>query len=298
MSLCEHSLTEIPVEVYNDPAIAPKLRVLDLSKNKLGQTAPKSKTSSQLRLKPFVGLKTLNLDSNMLGPGSLDEITFLSSLQNLSISDNQLGQPYTSPAQSATMAMQGLTLKKTGKQPNKQQTLQETTPCEEGFPKLPITIRQLNLSKNHFSYIPSTILSMSLTKLEKLDLSFNRLGVLPDSIGNLTGLEELKLDENCIVSLPSSIGKLLKLKALSLKCNRIEGRRSLVQTEQQQKQEVQDQPLPKELFTDTKLIDLNLAGNLLTNTQLNEFEGYEVFLDRRQKVKSKLMWNLDTCGLE
>jgi hypothetical protein len=58
------------------------------------------------------------------------------------------------------------------------------------------------------------------------------------------------------------------------------------------------QPLPKALFSDTSLIDLNLHGNQLTNTQMNQFEGYQDFLDRRQKVKSKTMSNFDVCGLD
>jgi hypothetical protein len=41
-----------------------------------------------------------------------------------------------------------------------------------------------------------------------------------------------------------------------------------------------------------------LHGNHMTNTQLNQFEGFQDFLDRRQKVKSKTMMNLSVCGLK
>ena len=63
------------------------------------------------------------------------------------------------------------------------------------------------------------------------------------------------------------------------------------------------QPLPKSLFENTPLIDLNLHSNPLSSTQLNEFDGYKKFLERREKVKTKdlyggAMTNLDVCGLD
>ena len=55
---------------------------------------------------------------------------------------------------------------------------------------------------------------------------------------------------------------------------------------------------------DTLLIDLNLHGNnKLTSTELNEFEGFDVFLMRRKKVKDKnlhggALVNMSVCGLK
>ena len=88
----------------------------------------------------------------------------------------------------------------------------------------------------------------------------------------------------------------MKLKSLSLKNNKI----CVLNTSFTEKN---PQPIPAELFTETPIIDLNLAGNRMTNTQLNEFKGFEEFLERRQKLKSKNIYggaltDLGVCGLE
>lgn len=109
-------------------------------------------------------------------------------------------------------------------------------------------------------------------------------------------LVELNLDNNVIVSLPNEIGQLKKLKALSLKNN-------YIQVKSTNFSETNPQPLPASLFSDTLLIDLNLHGNKLTSTQLNEFEGFDTFLERRKKVKTKNLYggalvDMSVCGLK
>lgn len=107
-------------------------------------------------------------------------------------------------------------------------------------------------------------------------------------------LTELNLDNNTIVSLPNEVGQLRKLKVLSLRNNYIQ----IIKNN--------PQPLPASLFVDTLLIDLNLHGNSkLSSTELNEFDGFSVFLERRKKVKTKnlyggAMTDGDTglCGLK
>lgn len=275
--MSEHNLTEIPAECY-DPDILKKLRVFDLSKNKLS-------SKDHIKLQPFHELKTLNLDDNALSSnGCLNDISLLQNLQNISLANNKLGQMVAAaPASVAKNAKKGaVNAPKSSPTPRDIQLL----------PKLPVTLKILNLSRNMFSSIPPSVVSKTLTKLEKLDLSYNQLATLPNEISNLLNLEELKLDYNMIITLPISVGLLTKLKVLSLEYNQLQ----VVKIGQDQKQ----QPIPKEVFENTKLIDLNLTGNRhLNNTLLNnEFDGFQTYLDRRQKVKNKLFSNLDTCGLE
>lgn len=156
----------------------------------------------------------------------------------------------------------------------------------------PSPLKQLSLASNALSNIPSTILSPSLTKLVSLDLSSNNLAIIPEEIRHLVALEELNLDDNTIVGVSHAIGDLKKLKILSLRNNQLSVSSTLFNNSSN------PQPLPDVLFTDTALIDLNLHGNRMTNTQLNEFDGFQAFLDRRQKVKSKTLTNLDVCGLK
>ena len=235
-----------------------KLRTLDLSKNHLERAQHLPD-----RLAVLTELKILNLDHNQLPAGAVhDAIPKLTKLQNLSLAGNQLGKTRTT-----------------------------TTTMNRGDPlaaSLPSSLKQLNLSANFLTSIPRSVLSTNLSKLEKLDLSSNQLVTVPDEIALLIQLQELRLDSNRIAALPNAMGQLSKLKSLSLRDNQL-----------QILLDAQQPGLPRSLFTDTALIDLNLHGNrLLTNTQLNRLDGFQDFLDRRQKVKSKTMTNLDVCGLD
>lgn len=146
------------------------------------------------------------------------------------------------------------------------------------------------------SAIPKQICDPRLP-LEKLDLSSNNLASIPSEIGNLKALTELILDNNVLVSLPIEMGELIKLKVLSLRNNHIQVASTNFSASN-------PQPIPSSLFEDTLLIDLNLHGNKLTSTQLNEFEGFSVFLERRKMVKTKNLFggamdgDSTLCGLK
>lgn len=201
--------------------------------------------------------------------GSLMPVAKLSKLQNLSVGGNLLGKHVVSSGPASA----------------------QTFP-----PELPSGLKQLKVNNNFLSSVPRPILSAKLVKLEKLDLSSNQLAAIPMEVSNLVALTELNLDNNVIVSLPDEIGKLKKLKVLSLRGNRI----SVHSTNWSEKN---PQPIPRSLFADTPIIDLNLHGNPMTSTQLNSMEGYDEFLERRQKVKTSTLLgggliNLDVCGLE
>ena len=76
--------------------IQKKLRVLDVSKNKLTNTSIETvRTLASLPL--FTSLKTLNLDGNLFyrstSTNTLQWITELKKLQTLSMNHNQLGVP-------------------------------------------------------------------------------------------------------------------------------------------------------------------------------------------------------------
>mmetsp|Transcript_31940 Transcript_31940/g.49005 ORF Transcript_31940/g.49005 Transcript_31940/m.49005 type:complete len:294 (+) Transcript_31940:104-985(+) len=264
LSLTEHKLDSIPGQVFQ----IPNLRTLDVSKNNLKDLS----YLSQLK-----ALKSLNCDDNKLAAGTLDAVSELSKLQNLSAGGNQIGKPIPVGAAAAS--------------PKKNK---KTTTI---LPELPPSLKQLKLDRNHLSSIPRQLVSVKLRKLEKMDLSGNNLAAIPVEISNLIALTELNLDNNSVVSLPDSIGSLTKLKVLSLKNNHIHVTKGVVHSTSN------PQPLPRSLFVDTPIIDLNLHGNRMTSTQLNEFDGYPEFLERRQKVKSKDIYggaltNLDVCGLE
>lgn len=271
LSLREHNLLEIPVTVFE----LTNVRTLDLSNNKLKEIPSKITT--------FTKLKSLRCDGNLLRSGSLSPaIGKMPSLQIFSAGDNKLGVPLD----------HGTSKKQKG---NKKSTKNGDKTISI-FPDLPPTLKQLKLDSNQFESIPMQICDPTLLKLEKLDLSRNNLASIPPEIANLSSLIELNLDGNCIVSLPEEVGTLGSLKALSLQSNQIQVYSTSFSA-------AKPQPLPAVLFTSTPLIDLNLMGNQMTNTQLNEFEGFDIFLERRQKLKSKNIYggaltDLSVCGLE
>ena len=210
-------------------------------------------------------LKSLNCQSNQLT--SLKSISNLGKLQNLTAGNNSLG-------------------------------LNGEDGTSGPMPSLPSSLKQLILDQNSFSWIPPSVVAKNLTNLERLDLSSNKLEIIPDEIENLAQLEELKLDRNNIAFLPSTMGKLVRLKSLSLCYNKLTGSSSNGWNESH------PQPIPPALLTDTALIDLTLTGNSLTSTQLNQsFVGFDAFLERRTKVKTKdvyggAMTNYSFCGLD
>lgn len=288
LSLREHKLEEIPDAVFQITA----LKTLDLSKNNLKSLSPKLAT--------LTSLKSLNCDENQLIAGSLSPIEALTKLQNLSLGGNRLGKPVVAEPGKKVLPTTiqhipgGNRLgKPAGAKPGKAKANPAAT-----LPTLPPSLKQLKLDANFFSSIPPQICSPTLTKLEKLDLSNNQLAAIPSELcTSLVALNELNLDNNSIVALPEAIGSLPKLKSLSLKNNqiRVSGSTTFSTTN--------PQPLPASLFTNTPLIDLNLHGNPMTSTQLNEFEGYADFLKRRQKVKTTALYggamtNLSVTGLE
>ena len=257
----------VPLESFSLTSLrVTNLTTLDVSNNKLKTLSPKLGTLSLL--------KSFNCDDNELIAGSLEPVSKLSKLQSLSVGGNLLGKKVmTNPSLSKQ------------KQP-------------DALPqKMPISLKTLKLNANYFSDVPRPILV--LTKLQKLDLSDNQLAAVPPEIANLQSLNDLNLNNNVIVILPEEIGSLKKLKSLSLQNNHIR----VLYPNTKLNAVHNPQPLPACLFTDTPLIDLNLHGNPMTSTQLNEFDGYSIFLDRRAATNTKnlfggVMANLSVTGLE
>ncbi|KAL9189766.1 hypothetical protein ACHAXT_009441 [Thalassiosira profunda] len=230
----------------------------------------------------ITSLRTLDLSKNKLQ--SLGKISQLKELKSLNCDENVLATSSLGPISNLSK----LTTLSLGKN-------RLEHPANHTFPTLPPKVKQLKLPGNSLSSIPKQICDPKLP-IEKLDLSFNNLAAIPAEICNLASLVELNLDNNVVVSLPNEMGQLKKLKALSLKNN-------YIQVKSTNFSESDPQPIPASLFTDTLLIDLNLHGNPMTSTQLNEFEGFPVFLERRKKVKTKnlhggALVDMSVCGLK
>lgn len=123
-----------------------------------------------------------------------------------------------------------------------------------------ISLVELNLSYNRLSIIPDIV--FNLTNLQRLDLSINSMVYLPPEIGQLKELKHLDLSENKLSSLPVEIGELTSLEYLALYNNNLIN-------------------LPKEIGSMTSLKHISIWDNNLSSLpeeiiNLNNLEIIEV----------------------
>uniref|UniRef100_A0A7N2N4I9 non-specific serine/threonine protein kinase n=1 Tax=Quercus lobata TaxID=97700 RepID=A0A7N2N4I9_QUELO len=174
----------IPVSLSN----VSDIQELDMPENKFTGTIPMSFGN-------LLNLQWFSASFNLLGNNSVDDLSFLSSLNNcsqlnfLDVRYNQLG----------------------GELPN-------------SITNLSIQLLWLELDGNSIGgSIPTRI--SNLVSLTKLGLGSNLLtGNIPSSIGKLTNLNALYLYENKLTGvIPSSVGNMTQLLHLSLFNNSLEG---------------------------------------------------------------------------
>ncbi|XP_004867703.1 malignant fibrous histiocytoma-amplified sequence 1 isoform X1 [Heterocephalus glaber] len=82
-------------------------------------------------------------------------------------------------------------------------------------------LRKLNLSHNHLPCLPAQL--GALAHLEELDVSFNRLAHLPDSLSCLHRLRTLDVDHNQLTAFPRQLLQLAALEELDVSSNRLRG---------------------------------------------------------------------------
>ena len=139
--------------------------------------------------------------------------------------------------------------------------------------KLPATIlklknlKKIHLSKNKFSIIPNELFQFKL--LDHVDLSSNRISSIDDSVLTFDCIE-LNLNDNQIKTISNNISKCQRLKVLRLEQNLLELK-----------------SIPKCLLADTNVSLLALEGNLFTQKQFQEIEGYEKYMERYTATKRK-----------
>ncbi|KAM8916667.1 leucine-rich repeat-containing protein 57 [Spinachia spinachia] len=89
----------------------------------------------------------------------------------------------------------------------------------EELQKLAANLRTVDLSGNKIEVLPGAV--GNFLQLKSLTLNANRLADLPPDIGKLKKLETLSLNGNQIHQLPSTLGQLRALRTLNLSGNQI-----------------------------------------------------------------------------
>ncbi|XP_060071255.1 leucine-rich repeat-containing protein 57-like [Ylistrum balloti] len=152
-------------------------------------------------------------------------------------------------------------------------TAQKTGACQlcklglkefpEDLQRLTKNLRTLDLSENKIPLIPPVIGSFSL--LKNVNLSKNRLESLPAEFGNLKKLESLSLESNCLTSIPESLTKLASLRTLNLSDNRLKS-------------------FPKQVCVLRQLDALDLSKNKITvlPDDLEQCQAIELNLNQNQ----------------
>jgi Leucine-rich repeat (LRR) protein len=80
-------------------------------------------------------------------------------------------------------------------------------------------IKYLDLSWNKLTFLPESLGKLKI--LTELNLSWNYLVALPESLGRLKALKVLNLNGNHLTSIPESLGQLINLTKLDLRNNRL-----------------------------------------------------------------------------
>jgi len=182
------------------------------------------------------------------------------------------------------------------------------------------SLKTLNLSGNRLTSLPPGI--GQLQKLETLILSGNLIRNLPSEIANLKNLKEIDLSSNKITKFPMALTRCRKLDVanfsgntmtsldgagdnddvienlqvteLNLNANQIASVSKQVakcprlKTLRLEENCLSLEMLPVEILTDSVVSTLSFKGNLFTEKQLAEVEGYEAYLARYTAVKRKM----------
>ncbi|KAK4592873.1 hypothetical protein RGQ29_017146 [Quercus rubra] len=231
LSIGENQFTgTIPVSLSN----VSDIKNLDISENQFTGTIP-------MIFGNLLNLQWFDAQYNLLGNNSVDDLSFLSSLNNcsqldhLDVSDNQLGGEL--PNSITNLSIQLLWLMLGGN------SIGGSIPTR--ISNL-VSLTALGLGSNLLTgNIPSSI--GKLTNLNALYLYGNKLtGVIPSSVGNMTQLLYLSLFNNGLEgSVPTSLGRCSHLQGVYLSQNKLNG------------------TIPKQLFG-LPLVQIDVSHNSLT----------------------------------
>lgn len=277
LDLGKNELTSLPGSIFTHLFV---LKSLDVSENLL-ETLP-------VEIGEANDLVTLNLRSNRLNLLPAESIRKLGKLKVLDLAFNRLtrfgdecdanGLPaleeldlsFNAPFDTLTESVGSLaSLKRLALKGNTK------------LVRLPINIHHLQAlamldcsSCGQLRRVGRDVFGRSLRSLRRVDLSFNALVSLPESIGQLRELQDLAVRENALVTLPSTFGDLSSLVMLNCEHNQLEKlpraafseRMTAMETLVLSRNKLHDLPETIGLVTNMRL--LKVSNNRLTSVPM------------------------------
>jgi Leucine-rich repeat (LRR) protein len=129
------------------------------------------------------------------------------------------------------------------------------------------SLKELNLSHNKIKRMPKEL--KELKALNLVDLSSNQIEEIEDTIEDLNCIE-LNLNENRVKKISSNISKCPRLKVLRLEQNVLDLN-----------------AIPTTLMTESTVSLLSIDGNLFTQKQFEQKDGYESYMERFTATRRK-----------
>ena len=136
------------------------------------------------------------------------------------------------------------------------------------MPKFPMLrhLKSLDFSNNVLTSISTSV--YSLPQLDMLNLQNNKITSIPEENIQKLYCVEINLNQNQINRLPTAIKKCERLKVLRIEENCLES-------------------ISSEILADSKIAVLHIGGNILTEKDLRETDGYEKYSQRFTESKRK-----------
>ncbi|CAB3404372.1 unnamed protein product [Caenorhabditis bovis] len=204
--LTGNRIDSIPDEIRNLKAIN-----VQLNKNRLRSlNAPNLKLCERLRV--------LNVDNNQLSRDEIENLVLNSPEIKISF-ENNVSQVHTEDLQE--MGNESSKSKSLGESARK--IVGKSGPSSSTVNKhleMATKSRILQLKGSGLKKVPEEIEKLA-DILRNLDLSDNKIRIIPTFIGNFSQLKQLHLANNCIEILPDKIGHLKKLEILNLAGNKL-----------------------------------------------------------------------------
>jgi len=129
-------------------------------------------------------------------------------------------------------------------------------------------LKQVNLSNNLITIFP--VMFAGLKNLDMLDLSRNKITKVPKEVKDLYVIE-LNLNQNQVADIAEELADCPRMKTLRLEENCL-----------------QASAIPVRLLKDSQVANLSVDGNLFSSKELNNLEGYDVYIERYTNCRRKL----------